>query len=262
MTHAHRWAVRAEGDTRTLQGLTHVLTGNPARLAYEVVDGTTDEQAVLKRLNEPNAWPMPSAHPGYILRSSELDALDDAHEVAGAADAILHRAVAFLNVFVPSHRHVTVGPVTCPRSDGTNHGYQISLIAEIRVVSEKEAQRIEDDTQWLMASGAKGLAIAHGNDRAAEVLSFLTHEKPAWGEMYAAIEAVSRELADRGYKGKEWKAIAGRGWCAANELTLFKQTANLYRHARGAKPPKPPMPLQEAQWLVKSIVRQWLRDLP
>jgi hypothetical protein len=260
--HKHNWAIRVDGDERTLEALLPMLSGLPAQLRHETMQNSEEGADLLRKLEAGLPWPSLTAHPGFIMRSEEFNVIDDDDEIRVRAEAVLRRAVSILNVFVGGHVSPTVGPIVCRREDGTYHGVQISLTAEISVISQGEADRLDRDRKRLQSEfAAKILRAATRVQRAAEALAFLNDEKPDWPAMYAAIEAVALELDGRGIQAKDFDAVADQGWCDKSEIRLFKRTANLFRHAQQWEAPSKPMRIEEAQWLTNSVVRQWLEDL-
>lgn len=260
--HSHNWAIRVDGDEHTLQALLPMLESGPAQLKHETMQDSQEGADLLRALDAGGRWPALTAHPGFILRSEALNAIDDEDEVRTRTEALLKRAVSILNVFLGGHVPPDVGPIVCRREDGTHHGVQISMTAEIAAVSQAEAARIDHDRERLRTPFAASLMrTATSVDRVAEALAFLGEDRPDWPAMYAAIEAVALELHERGAKSSDFDAIADRGWCGKAELRLFKRTANLFRHAQQWEAPSKPMHLEHAQWLTKSIMRQWLEDL-
>jgi hypothetical protein len=95
-------------------------------------------------------------------------------------------------------------------------------------------------------------------DRTANTIIGMFEGDLNWNTLYRIFEAVQANAGN----------VASKGWASKNEITRFKHTANSRqaigdeaRHGHEKIPPPPnPMPLGEAQALIRRIAKHWLSD--
>lgn len=231
----HEWQVFLSGTDEVLAELREILVAGPLRL----------ERALGQ----------------YVLRSQELDFLDDPLDVENEARRVLDRAVAVCNLFLNRVGQISIDRLSCEMA-GHQHGRGPTLDFVFRVISTESAERVKRDGEELRAGLAADIIHAASmDDRVAEVLSYIGHSDPEWPTIYLIFEAIANDLrASSPGKKAEWDVIASRGWATSADLGRIKQTANAHRHARGFPFPRKPPPLIEAQLLIFSVVRAWLRE--
>jgi hypothetical protein len=231
----HEWKVFLEGKDQLLADLREILAFGSPRLDRELGQ--------------------------YVLRSDELDNIDEPDAVENEATKILARCVALANIFLLRDGEIGVSRLHCEYS-GHHHGRGPVWDAAIRVISNEAAARIEADTKALREGLASQIVHAASvDDRVAEVLSYMGNNEPGWPVIYLALEAVAFDLkAGKPGKSAEWSVIVERGWATTRDLNSVKQTANSYRHAKGFPLPQSPPPLPQAQAIMWQVVRAWLRE--
>ena len=105
-----------------------------------------------------------------------------------------------------------------------------------------------------MATGAKDDMVA----KALTLYGTLNHN---WKNLYMVLEIIEDDAGGEA-------GLIETAWISRGKLKTFKHTANSFRavgrEARHAtakpNPPSVPMSLREAQELIKSVLKEWLRS--
>ncbi len=131
------------------------------------------------------------------------------------------------------------------------------LAATIEVRSSVELNTRTSTTQPTNVE--EWVALANTDQKAAKALRLLGTREQSWTELYKLYEIVHSDVGNKVFEN---------GWATRNKIRLFTHTANsagaVGDDARHAKeelaPPPSPMPLLEAQTLIRRLVMRWLRS--
>jgi hypothetical protein len=218
-----------------------------------------DWQDVLKRPFDP--W-VEVHGSDIILRSKTLDSLGSAHEVRDHAIGMILRlngAVALSQ----GARPVSFGGAVEFTSGGRlNH----TVFAEIVGLEGRDKMRASGvvcgpDGQPLpttpQRSEVQGWAAIAEIERLLEDALIHFGRRGDWFDIYKCLECLFGL-----YRGK--REFYKLNWESKKKIKLMKQSADLHRHAKRArpeqKPPPNPMKIEEAQNLLASLLRRALED--
>lgn len=191
----------------------------------------------------------------YYLKSSDFDTLSSADEVRERAIAIIDMLNEAMNLRIHNFRGVFEDGVTIIKEDGSRHHSVYlggSIAARVKVsatvTTSKGTQQIapqpSDVESWL--------SLAKGDKAVADALRFFREN--TWISLYKVYETIRADVG-----GKE--AITTNGWATNGRLDQFTHTAQYERHSRNNTPPKKgPMPIQEAESLIRGVLLSWFRS--
>lgn len=230
-----------------------------ARWYPELLGDETDLAALAQAFVEPPVRVFLEAG-RYHLEASELETLPDPAAVQKAATAILVRVNGAMRLGTPSHQNVRLGPIHERRADGTESTSVFVEPATIRIRTRVFPPTIEGGVRTTPAvHPATRLAeIASRDEDAFEALDLWANEPHNWVNLNKVLEIV---------QSRDGLSL---GTTSRRELGRFKHTANHEkaagreaRHARlGSDPPKDPMSVTEAEFLIGRVLEAWLMSLP
>ena len=223
-----RWQIRIEGDKAALEYLASIFTGEP--LVIERQEG------------------------GYLLSAAGWDSLQNVFDVYAASADVVGRlngaALAGTGMLSP----IVTTVVYETQADGTKHMWDYGGRVPIRLpppdVTKADGSR--DPTKLLYQASLADNALA----RALRVLAI---GFPDWVTLYRLYEIIKEDMGGE-------SGIIEQGWITRGDLRRFRHSANSPSvagpHARhgvdgGAKPPKAPMSLADAQVVFGRMFESW-----
>ena len=198
----------------------------------------------------------------YYLKSSDFDSLSSADEVRERAIAIIDMLNGAMKLHIHDFRGVFEDGVTIIKEDGSRHHYVYlggSIATRVKVSAtvttsngtQQIAPQPSDVESWL--------SLAKGDKAVGDALHFF--RETTWISLYKVYEIIRDDVG-----GEE--AITTNGWATKKRLKRFTRTAQsraaLGDYARHASkkytPPAQPMPIHEAESLIRGILRSWFRS--
>ena len=198
----------------------------------------------------------------YYLKSSDFDSLSSADEVRERAIAIIDMLNGAMKLHIHDFRGVFEDGVTIIKEDGSRHHSVYlggSIAARVKVSAtvttsngtQQIAPQPSDVESWL--------SLAKGDKAVADALHFFREN--TWISLYKVYEIIRDDVG-----GEE--AITTNGWATKKRLKRFTRTAQsraaLGDYARHASkkytPPAQPMPIHEAESLIRGILLSWFRS--
>ncbi len=198
----------------------------------------------------------------YYLKSSDFDSLSSADEVRERGIAIIDMLNGAMKLHIHDFRGVFEDGVTLIKEEGSRHHYVYlggSIAARVKVSATVTTSK---GTQQIgpQPSGVESwLSLAKGDKAVADALHFFREN--TWISLYKVYEIIRDDVG-----GEE--AITTKGWATKKRLKRFTRTAQsraaLGDYARHASkkytPPAQPMPIPEAESLIRGILLSWFRS--
>jgi len=200
----------------------------------------------------------------YYLKSSDFDSLSSADEVRELAITIIDRLNGVMKLRMRNFRGVSEDGVTLIEEDGRRHRYvylggsftaRSKVRANATVTTSNGTQQIaplpSDVESWL--------SLAKSDKAVKGALHFFREN--TWFSLYKVYEIIKDDVGGK-------KAITTNGWATKKGLDRFTQIAqsrealgDSARHAaKKYKPPPQPMTIQEAELLIRGVLRSWFRS--
>ena len=201
----------------------------------------------------------------YVLRSEELDKLQDAGRARARAEEIAVSLSGASRIILGTHKPLKVGGMIQIRDDGTRTTFALQdepAVTRERVfpasvsITRKDgtverhrpADRVEE---WLEAA-AQDPSIA-------KALRLRNAGNLTWVELYRIYEVIAGDMGGE-------SAIVAVGWAEKAEIKLFKRTANSVvatgdqaRHGyQKEEPPKNPISLGQAKVFIDTLLKDWV----
>jgi hypothetical protein len=217
------------------------------------VEGEKEDLRELSRLLNSPDLNISEEEGAFILRSSGFGPLPDSkdiHEVSTTLVEILNGAAKLYN---EGFQGIAAKAVVRVDENGRRSKY-IRLTAQPRSFHLRALPSRHDLVGcWF--------AIALGDVHAARALILYGSLEHNWRNLYMVLEVIKDDVG--GYD-----RLCQEGWVPKAKVRQFKHTANSFlaiaREARHAdvsrQPPKVPMPLEEAKWLVHDLLCKWLES--
>jgi hypothetical protein len=205
---------------------------------------------------------------GFYLQSPELEPLNDATAVRQRAIALVEGINGIGRVMIGNFKPVGVAHVIRVGEGKPNvitveitEGIEMrSKLTAVSLTSEGEEIR---DTNAAPASFKRGPAAdwlerSLSDEAVAKVLRLLVRRPTTWIDLSKVFEIVQSTAGG---------AIQTAGWASRAEVDRFTHTANSVtvlgdaaRHGHDkVRPPASPMTLQDADALIRKVVRNWLQ---
>lgn len=192
----------------------------------------------------------------YLLKSDSFSALTDAHEVYKCALNMLPLINGAGGLQFEGFQRVGIDVVVEVKEDGTRSsiGYMSATIVARCHVTLDTRSSPSDPT-----SAEEWVGLANKHEKVAKALRILGTREKSWVELYKLYEVVHSDVGSK---------IIDDGWATRKKLSQFTHTANSAgsigddaRHAKeDTTPPTSPMPLAEAETLIRGLVMRWLRS--
>lgn len=192
----------------------------------------------------------------YFLQSNDFRALSDAPDVYKCAQKMLPFINGAARLQSTSFKKVGIDVIVQLNPDGTRSA-QGFLSATIEIRCSVELETRTSPTQ--PTSVEEWVALAKMDQKVAKALRLVGTRELSWAELYKLYELVHSDVGDK---------MFSNGWATKKKIKLFTHTANSAgaigddaRHAKeDSAPPSTPMPLSEAETLIKNVVMRWLRS--
>lgn len=201
----------------------------------------------------------------YYLKSSDFDSLSSADEVRECAIEIIEILNGAVKLHIHNFRGVSEDGVTLIEEDGSRHQYiyvrsagtvRSKVSANLTVTTSNGTQQAAP----LLTNVESWLSLAKGDKAVADALHFFREN--TWGSLYKIYEIIKDDV------GGKKEVITTNGWATKKGLDRFTQTAqsrkalgDSARHAaKKYKPPPQPMTIQEAELLIRGVLRSWFRS--
>lgn len=198
----------------------------------------------------------------YWLRSACFVALTEVSHVLTEAEKQLKHINGAARVFKANYEPVKLGSVRRQNDNGTRDHF-VFLTASIKARSDLSATvTVSGGTPQPVQAASKDINAATTQANQDEVvqraLRIYGSREHDWVNLYRVFEIVQEEVGN----------ITARGWATKGEIDSFKHTANSVgavgdeaRHGvQHTQPPKSPMDLEEAQSLIRTVMRSWLNS--
>ncbi len=197
----------------------------------------------------------------FRLKSDAFDALGSDAEVYERAKSLMVDINGIARVYEHGYRNVNPsGGIISVGADGTRKRYIH--------VAVSDTLRLSDSVEVAGGvAGVKGptpadqaIKAARKEEVVSRALQFFSQAKN-WVNLYKVLDAIREDL------GGKLKAVEDRGWVAASEISRFTGTANNHTAAEGearhgfdyGRAMANPMTLAEADELIRTLLREWLK---
>jgi len=223
----------------------------------------TGDDSALRRLSEVLSGPerLVEDRDGWAITAPEIDRAPSAEEARLAAKSIAAQLSGLARVEYGARGPLTIAHVVEEDTDtGRRHVFVFAeaalvmgaALAATTISGGAPAPRVVTNIE-------RGMALRHER-RVALVLELLA-EPPSWPTLYKILDAVEEDVGGE-------RALERLKWVPRAELKRFTQSANAIETARSggrhAKTkytlgPSAAMTLPEAEELIATLVRSWLR---
>lgn len=203
----------------------------------------------------------------YVLWAAGFNALTDAEAVLKRAEEIIARANGAAKMLSGSFHTVRVDLVTRVHGDGRRQRFMFaSGGATVRARASAVCHvtgGVVDNTPAPPTDLERWTALAERNSRVQDVLRLVETQGLDWVNLYRIYEIVREDVGGR-FAGK--LQIINNGWATRDEIELFVKTScnpdavgDEARHGVATEDaPADPMPLSQAENLIRHIVYQWV----
>ena len=194
----------------------------------------------------------------YYLKSSDFDSLGSADEVRERAIAIIDMLNGAMKLHIHNFRGVFEDGVTLIKEDGSRHHYAYlggTIAARAKVSATVTTSKGTQQIAPQPSNVESWLSLAEDDEKVDKALRFFREN--TWFCLYKVYETIRDDVG-----GKDGKnVITKNGWATNGRLDQFTHTAQYERHTRNTTPPKKgPMPIQEAESLIRGILLSWFRS--
>ena len=232
------WLVELRGHTFDLEDLANLFT--------------TPDLLILKEGEE------------FLLKSTAFDALANADEVYAKAKSLMPSLNGIASVYVAGYRNVGMSGVVVSIDAGGTRKRHIYLSVDAGDFRIRGSADVAGDV--VAPKGPTPADAAIGAALKEEVVSRALRffgQTTNWVNLYKVLDAIREDL------GGKLKAVEDRGWVAASEIGRFTGTANNHTAASGEArhgfdfkggPIANPMSLNEAEELIRTLLREWLKS--
>jgi hypothetical protein len=126
------------------------------------------------------------------------------------------------------------------------------VTAELRLHGHAERGAVTGSvTSVRPAERYRALAATHPS--VAELVKLYAVQDPSWEDLYKAYEIIKDDRGDQ--KAVEQLGVSGR------QISHFKGSANIERHARPTGRPAKPMTLPKGRQFIRDLAERWFRSL-
>ncbi len=198
----------------------------------------------------------------YYLKSSDFNSLSSADEVRERAIAIIDMLNGAMKLHIHNFRGVFEDGVTIIKEDGSRHHYAYlggTIAARAKVSATVTTSNGTQQIAPRPSNVESWLSLAKSDKDVADALHFFREN--TWINFYKVYEIIKDDVGGK-------KAITTNGWATKKGLERFTHTAQsraaLGDYARHASkkdtPPAQPMPIQEAESLIRRVLLSWFRS--
>ena len=197
----------------------------------------------------------------FRLKSNEFDDLGGDAEVYERAKSLMVDINGITNVYEHGYRNVNPsGGIISVGADGTRKRYiHVAVSDTLRLSDSVEADGGVADVKGRTPAD-QAIKAARKEEVVSRVLQFFS-QATNWVNLYKVLDAIREDL------GGELKAVEHRGWVAANDIGRFTGTANNHTAAAGearhgfdyGRAMANPMTLAEADEIIRTLLREWLK---
>lgn len=195
---------------------------------------------------------------GYYLYSNRFSSVKDAKEVRIIAEKLVEKMLGAAMLIRSNLKPFKLGNVNRQNEDGSKDIYfKVSIKASTRskatfgVYSNGVAQKANTSKAALIFD------VADNDKKVEHALRIWGKEPHDWINMYKILEIIESDVGGKIYQ---------EGLANKSEVDRFTQTANSVealgdkaRHGIKKVPlPKKPMTIQEAQYLIRSLINKWI----
>jgi len=192
----------------------------------------------------------------YILKSSDFETLNSSTGIRKRAEEILALLTGAAKLAFGAHQPLSVDSVIQIGDDGkkiSHHNLysQVNVSGSCCTATKTVNGKIKRDNPADQIPFWFNKAQTDKNVAAALQLNGLPD--PNWIILYMIMEIVESDIGGI-------DKIVEYGWSTKKQIKLFRRTAQLYRHSKIKipTPPKNPMSISDAIFLVSKILRKWL----
>jgi len=223
--------------------------------------GDKAELEYLSKLPSLQRWKVTEQGGKYYLKYIALESPTDVYDVLADASSIIDIMNGVTRLVFRSSQGAKVTGISQVEKNGKPPTQYIMLPfipSEERfgIPAIRTGQELPEEAS---TPGSKWIKLAQEDEQVTKALELYGGLQPNWKNLYMVLEAIEDDVCGEG-------RLLKNNWAPEAQIRLFKQTANnflaLGREARHGtktfKPPKKPMSLEEAQSLIKNILRKWL----
>jgi hypothetical protein len=199
----------------------------------------------------------------YYLCSEDFNSQTEAREVFNIGIKLVNIINGIAQLEIENWRNITAHDVARNEANGTRSQFVFPepIVGRSRVSTNATVIHEDGTTEDRRPPSAleSELILARNNPEIERALRLYGSREHSWGNLYIIYEVIEADVG-----GKE--AIAAKGWTSKKKIENFKRTANSIgavgddaRHgSEDTQPPPNPMPLSEAQTLIRSLLRDWV----
>ena len=204
-------------------------------------------------------WKIVERDDRYFLRSETIDQLEDYQAVRAQGDAIV---TALVNAAVLSgyaSEEIRTGSMTREYEDGRADHVIMVPAAQLTFTGHAATVRAEGNDGQSLCEELTELLRSVNDDAVAQALRLLKTHPEDWTQLCNIVEIVQDNIG----------AAIPTDWASLNMLRRLKWTAqhsetagDTARHVRHpSEPPETPMPISEAQTVIRRLLIHWVRNI-
>jgi hypothetical protein len=194
---------------------------------------------------------------GYYMHSSHFDLAKDSNEVRDLAEKLAEKMLGAARLFRPDFQPVKLGAVVKENEAG---GKDIHISVSDSIIGRNKGRASITfngvEQKPSTPKPALWLNVAQNYEKVAHALRIWGKGPHDWINLYKILEIIESDVGGKIYQER---------WISKPEVTRFTQTANsaealgdAARHAKKRIPPPPkPMTIQEAQHLIRELLKKW-----
>lgn len=202
----------------------------------------------------------------YFLKSDQFFADSRTSDIYGRADILIERLNGTMKIRMGNFINVGIESLIYIDDQGVPHRHY-RLVAEngyIRMKVGAVTLMISPQGETVGTPESSSIipipwAMIADTDGGVAMVLRLFGQGLSWANLYKISEVLHEDQGDK---------IIDKGWARPEDIKNFKATANSYRaigeearHAREKEPPpQNPMTLNEAQALIREVVKKWLQE--
>lgn len=216
----------------------------------------------LSRLSEEitrTQWRIVERDDRYFLRSEAIDQLEDYQTVRAQADAIVASLVNAAVLSGYSSEEIGTGSMTREHEDGRADHVIMVPTAQLTLTGHAPAVRTGGDDGPSLCEELTELLLSVNDGDVAQALRLLKTHPEDWTQLCNIVEIVKDNIG----------AAIPTDWASRNMLRRLSRTAqhsetagDTARHVRHpSEPSETPMPISEAQTVIRSLLIHWVRNI-
>jgi hypothetical protein len=215
------------------------------------IEGGNDEIRILDILLSKDQFTIDKLARRNLLTLPDVAPEAGIEAIKAAADRLVEVVNGAARLLYPKFKAVSYTSVTRLKQDGTREGVDYLTAQVGPTVSTALIPGDRTLSDWI--------EIGLGDDDVARAFYLYGSLEPGWKNLYMVIEVIEDDLGGE-------NALLNSGLPSVADIKRLKQTANSYRalgrEARHATlvtdPPKSPMTLEQANTVVRNLMRAWL----